>query len=107
MDGYWESNPRCNISDYDNSLSLSLTHTHTHTCSHVRMHTHTHIHTHTNTHTSAENAEADAFFCFASLMTEIGDLFTKTLDTAQTGIGGQYCSLGCLSVRFTIKFLEL
>lgn len=34
------------------------------------------------------HAEADAFFCFTALMTEIGDKFTKKLDSSQAGIGG-------------------
>lgn len=32
-------------------------------------------------------AEADTFFCFTNLMTEIGDKFTKKLDFSQAGIG--------------------
>lgn len=35
----------------------------------------------------AAHAEADTFFCFQSLMVEIGDHFTKNLDGAHTGIG--------------------
>ncbi|KAL5483710.1 hypothetical protein EMCRGX_G020117 [Ephydatia muelleri] len=34
-------------------------------------------------------AEADTFFCFASLMTEIGDSFTRSLDHCKAGISGQ------------------
>ncbi|XP_064616309.1 TBC1 domain family member 13-like [Liolophura sinensis] len=34
-----------------------------------------------------ENAEADAFFCFTNLMSEIRDNFIKTLDDSQCGIG--------------------
>jgi len=34
----------------------------------------------------AENAEADAFFCFTNLMSEIMDVFCKTLDTSSMGI---------------------
>ena len=34
-----------------------------------------------------EHAEADTFFCFSALMAEIGDLFTKKLDSAHLGIG--------------------
>ncbi len=33
------------------------------------------------------HAEADTFFCFTSLMTEIGDKFTKKLDSSRAGIG--------------------
>jgi len=33
-----------------------------------------------------ENAEADCFFCFTSLMADIRDFFIKTLDEAETGI---------------------
>eukprot|EP00941_MAST-03F_sp_MAST-3F-sp1_P001918 g1918.t1 len=33
-------------------------------------------------------AEADAFFCFAVVMAEIGDFFTKQLDDQKTGIHG-------------------
>lgn len=35
-----------------------------------------------------EHAEADSFFCFTNLMTEVGDKFTKKLDFSHTGIGG-------------------
>ncbi len=35
---------------------------------------------------SAAHAEADTFFCFQTLMVEIGDHFTKNLDGAHTGI---------------------
>ncbi len=35
-----------------------------------------------------EHAEADTFFCFTTLMTEIGALFTKKLDFSRAGIGG-------------------
>lgn len=34
-----------------------------------------------------EHAEADAFFCFMNLMSEIRDVFIKTLDRSDTGIG--------------------
>lgn len=34
-----------------------------------------------------EHAEADTFFCFTALMAEIGDMFTKKLDSAHLGIG--------------------
>lgn len=34
-----------------------------------------------------ENAEADCFFCFTNLMSEIRDNFIKTLDDTQCGIG--------------------
>lgn len=34
-----------------------------------------------------EHAEADTFFCFQNLMTEIKDNFIRTLDTSDCGIG--------------------
>ena len=34
-----------------------------------------------------ENVEADAFFCFTNLMSEIRDNFIKTLDDSACGIG--------------------
>ena len=34
-----------------------------------------------------EHAEADAFFCFTALMSEMRDVFIKTLDDSSTGIG--------------------
>lgn len=34
-----------------------------------------------------EYAEADSFFCFTNLMSEIRDFFIKTLDESATGIG--------------------
>ena len=37
--------------------------------------------------TSTEHAEADTFFCFTSIMAEIGDNFTKNLDDSKAGIG--------------------
>ena len=36
---------------------------------------------------TSEHAEADSFFCFTNLMTEIGDKFTKKLDFSHSGIG--------------------
>ena len=36
---------------------------------------------------STENVEADAFFCFTNLMSEIRDNFIKTLDDSACGIG--------------------
>ena len=50
-------------------------------------------HSHTPSHTpsiiwcTAAHAEADTFFCFTALMTEIGDKFTKKLDYSRAGIG--------------------
>ncbi|XP_059093777.1 TBC1 domain family member 13-like isoform X1 [Tigriopus californicus] len=35
-----------------------------------------------------EYAEADCFFCFTNLMSDIRDFFIKTLDEAETGING-------------------
>lgn len=37
----------------------------------------------------SEYAEADSFFCFTNLMSEIRDNFIKTLDDSQCGIGKQ------------------
>lgn len=34
-----------------------------------------------------ENAEADAFWCFTNLMSEIRDNFIKSLDDSECGIG--------------------
>ena len=36
---------------------------------------------------ATEHAEADAFFCFAKLMAEIGDNYTRKLDFSKVGIG--------------------
>ena len=36
----------------------------------------------------AEHAEADTFFCFTGLMSEIRDFFIKTLDESEMGIYG-------------------
>lgn len=36
----------------------------------------------------AENAEADCFFCFTNLMSDIRDFFIKSLDEAESGING-------------------
>ena len=36
----------------------------------------------------AEHAEADTFFCFTNLMSDIRDFFIKTLDEAESGING-------------------
>lgn len=41
----------------------------------------------------SEHAEADSFFCFTNLMTEIGDKFTKKLDFSHSGIGRFYCKV--------------
>lgn len=35
-----------------------------------------------------EHAEADTFFCFTGLMSEIRDFFIKTLDESEMGING-------------------
>ena len=35
-----------------------------------------------------EHAEADTFFCFTNLMSDIRDFFIKTLDEAESGING-------------------
>ncbi|GMT03647.1 hypothetical protein PENTCL1PPCAC_25821 [Pristionchus entomophagus] len=44
----------------------------------------------------AEHAEADAFFCFQQLMSEIKDNFIKTLDDSQCGIEQSMSSLHSL-----------
>ena len=38
--------------------------------------------------TMSRHAEADSFFCFTNLMSEIRDVFIKSLDKSDTGIGG-------------------
>ena len=35
-----------------------------------------------------EHAEADCFFCFTNLMSDIRDFFIKSLDEAESGING-------------------
>uniref|UniRef100_T1H6D8 Rab-GAP TBC domain-containing protein n=1 Tax=Megaselia scalaris TaxID=36166 RepID=T1H6D8_MEGSC len=40
-----------------------------------------------------EHAEADSFFCFTLLMSEIRDFFIKTLDNSETGINFMMCKL--------------
>lgn len=40
-----------------------------------------------NTSVISEHAEADCFFTFTNLMSEIRDLFVKSLDEAESGIG--------------------
>ncbi len=37
-------------------------------------------------HVLAAHAEADCFFCFTNLMSDIRDFFIKTLDQAETGV---------------------
>jgi len=51
-----------------------------------------------------ENAEADTFFCFTNLMSEIRDNFCKTLDKSSIGITGLISKLNSL---LKIKDLEL
>jgi len=48
-----------------------------------------------------EHAEADCFFCFTNLMSDIRDFFIKTLDEAESGING-------MMLRFyrKIKFMD-
>ena len=36
----------------------------------------------------SEHAEADCFFCFTNLMSDIRDFFIKTMDDAESGISG-------------------
>ena len=38
-------------------------------------------------HYFLEHAEADSFFCFTNIMSEIRDNFIKTLDDSDLGIG--------------------
>lgn len=45
---------------------------------------------------TVEYAEADCFFAFTNLMSEIRDFFIKSLDEAETGIG-------CLMFRLSEK----
>lgn len=46
--------------------------------------------------TNLEFAEADCFYCFTSLMSEIRDFFIKTLDDSADGIKGQMAKLSNL-----------
>lgn len=43
-----------------------------------------------------EHAEADCFFCFTALMSEIRDCFIKTLDESEGGIKQQMATLSAL-----------
>lgn len=38
-------------------------------------------------------AEADSFFCFTNMMSEIRDNFIKSLDDSQCGIGKTVCQV--------------
>jgi hypothetical protein len=38
----------------------------------------------------AEHAEADTYYCFQNLMSEIKDNFIKTLDQSNCGIGTEF-----------------
>ena len=40
-----------------------------------------------------EYAEADCFFCFTNLMSDIRDFFIKSLDEAESGINGMMIKL--------------
>lgn len=44
----------------------------------------------------SEFAEADCFFCFTALMSEIRDFFIKTLDESEGGIKQKMTKLSCL-----------
>ncbi len=44
----------------------------------------------------AEDAEADSFFCFTALMSEIRDNFQKTLDQSELGVLAQIRQLNVL-----------
>lgn len=52
----------------------------------------------------AEHAEADAFFCFTNLMSEVMDNFCKTLDKSEMGIVG---NMKRLNLLFKEQDLEL
>ena len=54
---------------------------------------------------SAEHAEADTFFCFSALMAEIGDVFTKKLDSAHLGIGQHTNTPLIASYTMAIQYL--
>lgn len=43
-----------------------------------------------------EHAEADCFFCFTALMSEIRDFFIKTLDESEGGIKKMMCKLSAM-----------
>lgn len=43
-----------------------------------------------------EYAEADCFFCFTALMSEIRDFFIKTLDESEGGIKGKMAKLSAM-----------
>lgn len=47
----------------------------------------------------AEFAEADCFWCFTALMSEIRDFFIKSLDESETGIRGMMNKLSLLLER--------
>lgn len=46
----------------------------------------------------SRHAEADAFFCFTNLMSEIRDVFIKSLDKSDTGIGTHACIRGNVTI---------
>ena len=55
-----------------------------------------------------EHVEADAFFCFTNLMSEIRDNFIKSLDDSACGIGKlhiEYCM--CPSSNFASKCFKV
>jgi hypothetical protein len=47
-----------------------------------------------------ENYEADSFFCFAALMSEIRDLFIRSLDGEKFGLHGQIKALGDMLQKY-------
>lgn len=50
----------------------------------------------------AEHAEADAFYCFQNLMSEIKDIFIRTLDNSDCGIG-MLCVFKCNEHLLTVE----
>lgn len=51
----------------------------------------------------AEFAEADCFWCFTALMSEIRDFFIKSLDESETGIRGMMNKLNSLLERKDVR----
>ena len=51
-----------------------------------------------------EHAEADCFFCFTNLMSDIRDFFIKTLDDSSTGIQAMMTRLNTRQNNKVISF---
>ena len=51
-----------------------------------------------------EHAEADCFFCFTNLMSDIRDFFIKTLDDSSTGIQAMMTRLNTRQNNKIISF---